>query len=142
MALAACLVSCEPAEDRSQFPGEYAYRSKLGQIESLTINSDGTFRHELYDDEGAFVDRGKPLFALEGRWTLEKGKTKIKLLNLRSLSVPVRITEQPGQISHDDLPWNSRWEGAPAILFGEDFFYWLVKLKERKDIRAVKFRYR
>jgi hypothetical protein len=142
IALSAFLISCVPAEERRAFPGEYAYRGRLGQVESLTINSDGTFRHELYDDEATFVSHGHPLFALEGHWTFENNKTRIKLLNLGLISVPVRITGQPGEKSYDDLPWNSRWEGAPAILFGEDSFYWLVKLKERKDIRTAKFRYR
>lgn len=47
--LSVILISCAPPpNDMSKFPGEYVYRSKPGQVESLTINVDGTLRNEIY----------------------------------------------------------------------------------------------
>ncbi len=140
--LASCSDPRIGGEDYGKFPGEYAYRSSNGQVESLTVNADETYRHELYDNEAGFINHDKPLFSLDGTWSIKDDKIIIRLLDLVRISMSVRITRQPTEVIYYDLPWVPRWEGArPAVLLEDDNHYWLIKLNDRADIRSVKFRY-
>jgi hypothetical protein len=138
--LAVCLVSCDH-DNPKNFPGEYVYRGKSGQIESLNFKEDGTFQHALYSDEKTFVTNGEPVFALNSKWTFQNGKRNARLLNLHPVLGP--FTKQPEQLlQYPDLPWVPWFEGnQPALFFDESYFYWLVRVNRREDIAQLKFRY-
>lgn len=136
----ACLVSCDP-DNPKNFPGEYVYRSKHGQIESLHFKDDGTFQHALYADEKTFVTGGAPLFAMNSQWTFKDGKRGATLLNLHPSLGP--FTKQPEQpLQFPNLPWVPWFEGSqPAIFIDESAYYWLVRVNQRADIARLKFMY-
>lgn len=132
------LAGCDRADSR-QFPGEYVYRSKRGQIESLTFKEDGGFLHAVYPDEKTFLADGTPLYSLEGKWIFKDGKRTVQILNLHPSLSP--FTQQPGQLYYADLPWTPAFEGKPAIVLDESQFYWLVRIQNRADIVKQRFRY-
>jgi len=123
----------------ANFPGLYAYRNQRGQIESLSVNSDGSFRQEFYNDEAGFLSKGKPLIVHSGQMQCRSGKIEGELLYF---GIFPHGADQPDLVAYYNLFWVPHFDGRPAIMLDEDSFYWLVKLSSREEVGSVRFSYR